>query len=714
MMKNIMSAILMILMPFLLGCNQKEGQTSLEIFEEQLSLGFEAVTAQVTVKCNQTFLAESSDRSWCVTSVNNDVNEDNLVITVAKNTGEERNATIKVSSGNLEKNILVVQAGAEKVEEELPRFAVISDTHLGNNVGEGPLVKVPQALKNLMSKTPLVDALFDVGDITDNGKAQQYDDVIRVFAENVPKSVTTYFLMGNHDNISGPDASSIYRDKLKQPLNQYIILKGYPFITVSQTGTGPRDFNVEAQNFLKTSLADATIKFPGKPVFVFVHVPPLNTVYGSSTAEGWGTDVFLSILEQYPQAIVFSGHSHYPVGDPRSIHQNKFTSINTGSTTYSEVESGVVNEGIHPGQFDYVTEGLIVTVLKDNSVQFERWDTYRNEEILPRWVVKAPHDGSQFTYKNRNGQPAPTFAKDAKPVCDIINDGYVVSFPQASDNEAVHRYRVELLDGNTVEASTSTFSMFYLNSRTPKELSVAFSGIPAGKTLVAQVKAIDSYNNESEPIVGNPFQSIHFPDPDQVGVWLFDNPDNPAHATLGKDLIAHGTGFAPVDGPDNADKAVCIKKGSFYEVLHGIAPNGGGTKVNNYTIMIDFRIPEANKWYTFMQANPNNTDDGDLFVNLNGQIGIGIVGYSSTTIRPGEWYRMVLSVKSGYWHRCYLNGALILDGAAQSVDGRFALSPSLLLFADENGEDNDIDIAEVAIWNGAIDEDYVKRLNEKK
>ena len=27
------------------------------------------------------------------------------------------------------------------------------------------------------------------------------------------------------------------------------------------------------------------------------------------------------VLNEYPQAIVFAGHSHYPVGDPRSIHQ---------------------------------------------------------------------------------------------------------------------------------------------------------------------------------------------------------------------------------------------------------------------------------------------------------------------------------------------------------------------------------------------------------
>ena len=71
-------------------------------------------------------------------------------------------------------------------------------------------------------------------------------------------------------------------------------------------------------------------------------------------------------------AIVFAGHSHYPVGDPRSIHQganpdsahkNYYTIINTGSTTYAEIHRDAVDgieSGIHPEGFAYVTEGLIV------------------------------------------------------------------------------------------------------------------------------------------------------------------------------------------------------------------------------------------------------------------------------------------------------------------------------------------------------------------
>ncbi|MDR2764911.1 MAG: metallophosphoesterase, partial [Tannerella sp.] len=204
-----------------------------------------------------------------------------------------------------------------KQNAALPRFAVISDTHFENNCGEGAKVKVPKALKQLLSKTPLVDAVFVVGDLTDRGKPEEYDQLLSVFGDtdNVPKGVAVYYMMGfNHDK-SSSNGVEVYLDKVKQPLHQYIEIKGYPFITISEGGKRPGAHNGEALKFLSAKLADASRQYPGKPVFVFMHVPPLNTCYGSLESEGWGTDVFAPVLSQYPQVIVFSGHSHFPLGD---------------------------------------------------------------------------------------------------------------------------------------------------------------------------------------------------------------------------------------------------------------------------------------------------------------------------------------------------------------------------------------------------------------
>ena len=93
-----------------------------------------------------------------------------------------------------------------------PRFAVISDIHFGNNKGEGPMVKVPKALKNLIAKQPRIDAIFVVGDISDYGQAHQYDMVLKVFNDTtiVPANLPVFFLMGNHDHYSGKKSYENY------------------------------------------------------------------------------------------------------------------------------------------------------------------------------------------------------------------------------------------------------------------------------------------------------------------------------------------------------------------------------------------------------------------------------------------------------------------------------------------------------------------------
>jgi predicted phosphodiesterase len=393
--------------------------------------------------------------------------------------------------------------------EGYPRFIVISDTHFGNTVGRGPMDKVPKALKNLTAKTPKADAVFVVGDITNNGNDRQYDQLLSVFgdAANVPEDMPVYFMMGNHDNFSGAGAASLYMSKTGQPLHQYITIKDYPFITVSETGSDQNDFNVAAVKFLSDNLAKASVDFPGKPVFVFIHVPTVNTSYGSCISGplpdgGWSTDKFKSTLDRYPQAVVFSGHTHYPLGDPRSIHQDRFTAVNTASTTYSEVEANVgLDVGTLPEKYDNITEGLIVTVMENGNVELERWDTYRNEEISPRWLIAAPHDGTHFAYANRTGGTPPAFNAGNEPtVGNITGVACSVSFPQAADDEVVHNYRVEIMEGERVAARQTIFSGFYLNSSMPDSLTVNIDGLSENTSYTAKVTAFDSYRQASQSI----------------------------------------------------------------------------------------------------------------------------------------------------------------------------------------------------------------------
>lgn len=191
--------------------------------------------------------------------------------------------------------------------------------------------------------------------------------------------------------------------------------------------------------------------------------------------------------------------------------------------------------------------------------------------------------------------------------------------------------------------------------------------------------------------------------PVRKGWWKFDDPQNltVAENGFGTSLLLTGTHTA-VNGPQNGNGAVQIGVGSYYKLTHGITANGGGTKVNEYSLQFDFKIAENGYWKCFYQTSVTNANDGDFFINPSGNIGVAAVGYNGISLNPEEWYRLVISVKNGNWFNVYLDGKLVMQGNIQDIDGRFSLDNQVLIFADEDGEDGNIQCAELAIWDRAL------------
>ncbi|MDP3580777.1 MAG: LamG-like jellyroll fold domain-containing protein [Ignavibacteria bacterium] len=194
-----------------------------------------------------------------------------------------------------------------------------------------------------------------------------------------------------------------------------------------------------------------------------------------------------------------------------------------------------------------------------------------------------------------------------------------------------------------------------------------------------------------------------------VGNWKFDNPFSLLTPTVGNPLVLVGADQS-VDGPTATNFATRVGVGSHYKLTHGIAPNGGGLLVNEYTLRFDFRAPSLENWHCFFQTSPTNANDGELFINKSGNIGLQATGYTQYSINQNEWYRMVVSVQNGTQFLIYLDGTLVLNGTIQAVDSRFGLDKDLLIFADEDGEDTDIDCAELSIYNYALSEAEIKAL----
>ena len=221
-----------------------------------------------------------------------------------------------------------------------------------------------------------------------------------------------------------------------------------------------------------------------------------------------------------------------------------------------------------------------------------------------------------------------------------------------------------------------------------------------------------------------------------TGHWDFENGD--LSATIGSPLTYRGTtaagtqfgtttsfGIADINGqPAKVMKFPASTPSEGYVMTHGAAPNGGGTNVNQYTLIIDVLFPSTSVGFgSFLQTDTANTTDGDLFVNL--QNGIGISGDYQGNLTPDVWHRVAFTVDmitrelgkfidgvnvlSGPVGFAPLgsNPMQYLDPTVGGVDQRWSLQPIALLFADDNletraGYVNSIQFRDVALTPAQI------------
>ena len=132
-----------------------------------------------------------------------------------------------------------------------------------------------------------------------------------------------------------------------------------------------------------------------------------------------------------------------------------------------------------------------------------------------------------------------------------------------------------------------------------------------------------------------------------------------------------------------------LKREIGYVMTHGIAPNGGGTKVNQFTIVYDLYVDVTGPGAASLLqiSSLNNTDDGDLFWQGN-NFGQGTGGYNGRgTFTAGAWHRVVaaydLAANPPVVTK-YVDGIKQDDWTAgQGLDlPRRALQPTAVLFGD--------------------------------
>jgi len=223
-----------------------------------------------------------------------------------------------------------------------------------------------------------------------------------------------------------------------------------------------------------------------------------------------------------------------------------------------------------------------------------------------------------------------------------------------------------------------------------------------------------------------------------TGQWDFNFGD--LSATVGKDLqyldgasgttasqtqfgICSGFSLPLIDGVDA--KIMKVPGGTGvngnnnfgYIMDHQIAPNGGGTLVNQYTIIWDMYYPGSGTIPFFNCQNTNNAPaDGSLFLQ-NGDMGQGSGGYvmNNGAITAG-WHRLAFAVdlSQGLITK-WVDGVKAQDwvGSANALDAaRRAWQHTVLLFADGDGDDHDatVYVKSIQVSNGKLSDAYMEAL----
>jgi 3',5'-cyclic-AMP phosphodiesterase len=266
--------------------------------------------------------------------------------------------------------------------KEIPimQFPVMSDVHICGepNINQG----VPncrgdanenflKALKDYQMTAPGYKTIAIVGDLTNQGLENQYRKFMELLSTHANPGSNTLLAIGNHEFIENKywqhpllaskllvsrfitetGMDNVYYDKW---------IGGYHFITLGSEGSflgnhkAPYISNRQYR-WLKQTLSQKAAA--NKPIFIFLHQPIRHTVFGSEASyadfKGWRLK---KILRKYPQAFLFSGHSHYDLNNPKTVYQKGFTMVNTASVSY------VIND---KGRQAGLSQGLLVDVYKD-------------------------------------------------------------------------------------------------------------------------------------------------------------------------------------------------------------------------------------------------------------------------------------------------------------------------------------------------------------
>ena len=386
------------------------------------------------------------------------------------------------------------------------RFVVSSDSHV-ETLGDRQtsrlrkMIKLGYDIAENDEEYKELDAVLMAGDLTDNGTRLGFASYVSS-ASSVLKDGTQFLsvVARAHDGSTMDEGSLDYFSGITGQLSDFHeVINGFHFIGISRSAASDEHYGQYQKEWLTEQLDEAVADDPLKPVFVIQHEHISNTVYGSSDFEGWGMPVFSDILKKYPQVIDFSGHSHYPINDARSVWQGEFTALGTGGLYY--VELTVDDERtVHPDGYKQVASFWVVEVDASNRIRFRAVDL-EAEEYLCEYNLSSPFERKYTPVQQLARSKAPVFAETAELEIKKSFGKYSITFnaAESADGMPIFIYRAYAVDaeGNEIPIGKS-LAEYYIYD-VPETVTIGLENLPEGEFTV-KVVAENCYGLQSEAL----------------------------------------------------------------------------------------------------------------------------------------------------------------------------------------------------------------------
>ena len=461
-------------------------------------------------------------------------------------------------------------------------LGVVSDVHINQQAQAN---KWKSALQQLKAKALENDAngmagVLVVGDLIDQPNNNQLSLFKSTLESEIDvKKTPMIYTIGNHDVPSYAWASTMASDvaymrnmfgddyfqaDLDQDMRtkyeaRHCVIGDYHILCVSPNGDQPIVYDQAVVSWLDSQLAAITSAEPDKYVIILTHPMIKNTVYGSRLGEEggiwestlphyWATDALTPVLRKYPQTVVFGGHLHFPLNDPRSVWQEDFSVFGCASVRYMALENGKYEDMAGATTMldkDEFSQGNLLQFDASGNMRVLRMD-FHNQDVIGDPIVSSypTSDKSHLTKYNHTTRSLANAAPSLSTLNVDVTDGVATAkWAAGTDDEFVHHYVLTLRKDGAVVTTKKILADFYKSAKTSgmrKEWTRSLGSLENG-TYELTLDAYDSWDAAAEPLTKT-FQVGAVTN----GVWTDDKAGSKAisggNGTVSNDWLTYSDG----------------------------------------------------------------------------------------------------------------------------------------------------------------------------